>query len=262
MRAVWGGDLSIKGRPDLSVSFLRNVVRACPPACDLLVGNSPEGQVAVVAGPAPGEVPVHVGRLARHRAEGDLILARHPSTQGHLVLVAPPDDQLVDDRGGPSLGGQEGVRVEHLEEARGGELFVEGQQVVQVRGPAPVVPEDEQRGLHHGLLDPMEVGPSFDPGGDRIGGAEGGLDQGTGPVFRVDGEAVTPEQGRPVAEGHPFERVEDVPGDEVLETFGHSLSPSTTLRSPSAGTGEGSIVVGSWRRRCANNSPRFKDLRQ
>ena len=54
----------------------------------------------------------------------------------------------------------------------------------------------------------------------------GGLDQGTGPVRRVDGEAVTPEQGPPVAEGHPFERVEDVPGDEVLEAVLHAGVPS------------------------------------
>ena len=152
MRAVCGGDFRTSGRPCFRVSFFRNVVRALPPAGDLArLGHAPERQVAVVVGHAvPGEAPAHVGRQAGHRAEGELVLAGHPGTQGHLVLVAPPDDEAVGERGGKPLGGQEGVGVERLEEGRGGELRVEGQQVVQVRRPAAVVPEDEQRGPRRG----------------------------------------------------------------------------------------------------------------
>ena len=59
-----------------------------------------------------------------------------------------------------------------------------------------------------------------------------------GQCRQVDGEAVPPEQGPPLAEGHPFEREEDVPGDEVLEpsrtsVASHNLVPSPT--SPPAG---------------------------
>ena len=151
MRAVCGGDFRTSGRPYFRVSFLRNVVRALPPAGDLPGSGTPgtSGSGRSRAG-RPGEAPGHVGRQAGHRAEGELVLAGHPGTQGHLVLVAPPDDEAVGERGGPPLGGQEGVRVEHLEEGRGGELRVEGQQVVQVRRPAAVVPEDEQRGPGRG----------------------------------------------------------------------------------------------------------------
>jgi hypothetical protein len=82
------------------------------------------------------------------------------------------------------------VWVERLEEGRGGELRVEGQQVVQVGGPASVVPQDEQRGLDTGGLDlPPEPLP-LQAGTDRVGHADGGLDQRTGRVPQVDGEAV------------------------------------------------------------------------
>ena len=89
-----------------------------PPSSDLSLLDVSKRQVAVVVGPVTGEAPSHVGRQACHRAEGELVLARHAGTQGHLVLVSPPDDEAVDDRGGPPLGVEEGVGVEHLEEGR------------------------------------------------------------------------------------------------------------------------------------------------
>ena len=48
----------------------------------------------------------------------------------------------------------------------------------------------------------------------------------------VDGEAVPAEQGPPLAEGHPLERVEDVPGEEVLEPIAHPGLPRDTGRIP------------------------------
>jgi hypothetical protein len=94
------------------------------------------------------------------------------------------------------------------------------------------VPEDEQGGLDAGGLDPPPEPHPLDPGAGGVRGADRGLDHRTGQVRDVDGEAVPAQQGPPLAEGHPLERVEDVPGEEVLEPIAHPGLPRDTGRIP------------------------------
>ena len=84
----------------------------------------------------------------------ELVLVRHLQPLRHVVDQPGRRDQAGDLVGAVLLGAEERVREEDLVEVRIREPVVERQQVVQQRGPAPPVAEDEQRGPHRDLGEP------------------------------------------------------------------------------------------------------------
>ena len=146
-------------RPVLAQRQLLEEQHECRlPARDVRLGNSAEGEKAFVIGRVPRERPEHVGRAERQGAGGELVLVRHLQPLRHAVDQTGCRDQTRDLAGAVLLGAEEGVREEDLVEVRVGELIVQRQHVVQHRGAAPPVAEDEQRRVHPTLGQPGAEG--------------------------------------------------------------------------------------------------------
>jgi hypothetical protein len=103
------------------------------------------------------------------------------------------------------------------------------------------VAEDEQRRVDKGGVDPLSEPEPLDPCIDRVGGADGALDQRTGRMLQIDGEAVPAEHSPPIAEGHALERVEDVTGDDVFEHLVHSFAAALQIGAERLRSGLGSV---------------------
>src|SRR4051794_36504566 len=153
-------------------------------------------------------------------AGGELVLERHPGVEGHVVHHSGA--RRYEQEVGIALGGQEGVRVEHLIDARTGELGIDGQQIVQVRRSAAPVPQDEQWWLDLSIRDLAAVDPVLIPTDDRVEGAHAGHECRSRPVRRSDSEAVLPQQSHVFPESHAIQAGEEPIREKGPESLGQA----------------------------------------
>jgi len=199
---------------ELDRQCLEEIAEGGRPGGDLPGLGVAKGQEAAVAGPAPREAPVHVGREPGEDHEGDLVL-----------LDPAGQHERLDERGQPALGPEERPGVERLKPVRRGKPGVERQEFVEISRPAPIMAEDEHRPLDLGRRDRRPVPPPDRPCGDRVPQAQGGDPEPARPPPGVDPEPLPAEHPQPVAERDPFEGMDQRPGQQEPQHEKHLQPP-------------------------------------
>src|SRR6185312_1526231 len=202
------------------------------PFVDLGRRHTAKREVSLIPVEPAGKRDPRVHRAEADQARRELVLLRRVERKGHVVHRPRVRQQRPEPAGVELFGGQKGEWVDHLVGVGERELFIQGQQVVQVGGAAAPVAEDENRRTGELRAGDLGAVALFLPAGiPRVHQAEGRDERRPVPVGRVDGETVLAQQTPPRA-GRAAGEVVVTQAPAVLEL--HGRWPSRLRESYSA----------------------------
>ena len=183
-----------------------------------------QSPVSLIVVDAPRERPAHVGRHLVHRHLGPFILLRRIGPHRHVVHRSRRWHQRLQDPPQPALRQLERLRKVHLVHRRMAKPLVQRQQVVQVRGPRPEVPQDEQGRRDRHIRQSPTVDQVFKRLNRRCQRRNSRDERRSRKILRSDREPFPGQQAQPVAKVDPREPAGTTGRVHPVAKIGHDSS--------------------------------------